>query len=111
MYWSDTVKTTAVANHQIISDCGGKYWTISATNLNAVWCWKKMHITEKQYTNDHKLLTHPVYSISCDANGCSAYQDIPQNFIELTVYYRVHGNVIQWFSEASIVKIHHEIVA
>ena len=54
-YWSDTVETAALANHHITSDCGGKYWTISATNLNEVWSWKKMHITEEQYTKDHKI--------------------------------------------------------
>jgi hypothetical protein len=50
----------------------------------------KMHITEKQYTTDHKT-KHIQYTvrISSDANGCSAYQDIPQNLMELTVHYTV----------------------
>ena len=72
---------------------------------------EKMHITEKQYTNDHKLLTHLVYSISCDANGCSVYQDIHQNFMEIMVYFRVIGNDIQRSLEAWIVKIHSDTVS
>ena len=54
MYWNNTVETESLANHQIVSDCFGQHWTISGTNLNAVWNWKKMHITEKLYTTDHK---------------------------------------------------------
>ena len=61
MYWSDTVETASLANGQITSGCDGKHWTISDTNLNAVWSLKNAHdwnqcTTDhktKQYTNDH----------------------------------------------------------
>ena len=55
MYWSDSVDTASLANHQMASDCGGQNWTIGGTNLNAVWSWKKMQITEIKYTTDHKI--------------------------------------------------------
>ena len=54
-YWSDTVERAALANHQINSDCGGKHWTISGTIEMLCEAEKKMHITEKQYTNDHQI--------------------------------------------------------
>ena len=57
MYWNNTVETKSPTNHQIISDCFGQQWTISGTNLNVVWSSKKMHITEKPYTTDHKINT------------------------------------------------------
>jgi len=47
-----------------------------------------------------KLSTHPVFSVSCDANGWSAYQDIPHNFMESTVYYKVNEIVTQSSPEA-----------
>jgi hypothetical protein len=56
------------------------------------------------------LYTQPVHSISCDANGCSAYQDIPLNFMESTVYYKVHKIVTQSSSKAWTVKIHPDTV-
>jgi hypothetical protein len=61
----------------------------------------------KQYSTDHNTnstvliitLNTPIYSISSVAS-CSAYQDIPHNFMESTVYYKVHENVPQSSPEA-----------
>jgi len=47
MYWSDTVQTASLANCQIASDCGGQHWTVSSTNLNALWSWKTAHHWKK----------------------------------------------------------------
>ena len=47
MHWSDTVGTASLANHQITSDRGGQHWTVSGTNLNAVWSWETAHHWKK----------------------------------------------------------------
>jgi len=60
--WRDTVETASLANHQIVSGFGGQPWTVSCTNLNAVWRWKQMHITENQYTTDHET-KHILYAV------------------------------------------------
>jgi len=49
-----TLQTASLADRHITSDCGGQHWTISGTNLMLCQAEKKMHITEKQYTTDHK---------------------------------------------------------
>ncbi len=61
MYWNNTVETESLANHQIVSDCFGQHWTISGTNLNAVWSskknahhWKTVHYWSQ---NKHIQLT------------------------------------------------------
>ena len=59
--------------------------------------------------------THPAYSISWDANCCSAYQDIPQNFMELAVHYSVFFNVLLMHDYSKsilieIIKIHFNII-
>ena len=110
MYWSDTVETASLAKHQITSECSGQHWTVSDTNLNAVLSWKKKCTSLKNSALKIINLTHVIYSISSDANCCSAYQDIPQNFMQLTIHYRVHKNVIQRSPEAWIVKNHPDTV-
>jgi len=52
----------------------------------------------------------PLYNISWDANGYSAYQHLPQNFMELMFHYTVHENVIQCCPEARLVKINPDTV-
>ena len=104
-----TLETASLPNHWISSDCGWQHCTISGTNLNDVWSWKNAH-HQKIVHYCTQNYTHLVYSISCDANGCSAYQDIPHNFMENTVYYKVQQNGTRGSNQARIVKIHPDTV-
>jgi hypothetical protein len=55
----------------------------------------KMHITEKQYTTDHKTnhIQYTVFPVMPEV--ALIYQDIPHNFTDSTIYYKVHDNIIQ----------------
>ena len=68
-YWSDSVETASIANHQITSEWSGEHWKISGTNLNSAWSWKectllrnstikiiKLNISSIQYTLRYQWL-------------------------------------------------------
>ena len=55
----------------------------------------KMHFTEKQYTTDHKTI-HTQYTVLPEMSMVAQLIKIfPKNFMQLTVHYTVHQNVIQ----------------